>query len=289
MQIIKQDFDKKTFKSPLTTVTGNEGDKCNYPTRLDPYGKGCYYNCKYCYAKSLLDFRGYWNPSNPSVTPLKQIINTVKKLKTGTVVRLGGMTDCFQPKEAITHRTAHTIQLLNKKKIHYLIVTKSDLLLRKQYMKLLDKQLAHIQISIPTTNDNTLNNTDNAPPFKQRKKTVETLYKKGYDISIRCSPILYDTINYDLLNNIECNKILIEFLRINSKIKQQLKNIINTHEYTHKENNYYHLPLKQKIKILNKITNFDQKTVCEDCTTHYNFFKDHYNYNPDDCCNLTFS
>lgn len=29
------------FKSFYKTVGGNEGDKCNYPTRLDTYGKGC--------------------------------------------------------------------------------------------------------------------------------------------------------------------------------------------------------------------------------------------------------
>ena len=38
------------FKSFYKTVGGGEGDKCYYPTRLDPYGRGCYYNCAYCYA-----------------------------------------------------------------------------------------------------------------------------------------------------------------------------------------------------------------------------------------------
>ena len=46
------------FKSFLKTVRGNEGSKCNYPTRLDLYGRGCDHDCSYCYAKSLLNFRG---------------------------------------------------------------------------------------------------------------------------------------------------------------------------------------------------------------------------------------
>ena len=45
------------FGSFYKTVGGGEGDKCFYPTRLDPYGRGCYFNCTYCYAKGLLDFR----------------------------------------------------------------------------------------------------------------------------------------------------------------------------------------------------------------------------------------
>ena len=44
------------LKSFYKTVGGNEGNKCNYPTRLDTYGCGCMHDCKYCYAKSLLDF-----------------------------------------------------------------------------------------------------------------------------------------------------------------------------------------------------------------------------------------
>ena len=49
---------EKEYKSFYKTVGGNEGGKCNYPTRLDLYGKGCYHHCAYCYARSLLDFRG---------------------------------------------------------------------------------------------------------------------------------------------------------------------------------------------------------------------------------------
>ena len=57
------------FKSFYKTVSGNEGNKCNYPTRLDLYGCGCFHDCSYCYAKSLLNFRGLWHPDNPSVFP----------------------------------------------------------------------------------------------------------------------------------------------------------------------------------------------------------------------------
>ena len=65
--------DMKEFKSFYKTVQGNEGNKCNYPTRLDTYGCGCAHDCKYCYAKSLLDFRGMWDPEDPAVAPLDEI------------------------------------------------------------------------------------------------------------------------------------------------------------------------------------------------------------------------
>ena len=274
------------YGSPHKTVGGNEGDKCNYPTRLDTYGKGCYFNCKYCYAKNLLNFRGYWHPDNPDTADLKTIHNIIKHTHTGTVLRLGGMTDCFQPKERIKRVTYNTIRMLNKKKIHYLIVTKNNMIIRPEYLEILDKKLAHIQISIPSTENRILQYTDNAPSYEERKKTVETLHKEGYDVSIRLSPMLQPYVDFKKINNIKCDKILIEFLRINSKIIKDMQHIINPEEYTVNENNYKHLPLNKKIELIKKIHK-PQITICEDVTTHYQYFKENINHNPDDCCNLT--
>ena len=278
-------LEKDLYASPMKTVGGNEGDKCNYPTRLDTYGKGCYFNCKYCYAKSLLDFRKLWNPLKPNKADLKDIIKIVRETPSGSVLRLGGMTDCFQPRESADRVTYNTIRLLNRKKIHYLIVTKNDMITRREYLEILDKDLAHIQISIPSTEDKVLNFTDNAPSFERRKKAVETLYEAGFDVSIRCSPLLSKGMNYDKLNNINCDKILVEFLRVNSKIHKALKGLVNIDEYTVKENNYRHLPLNRKLELLKRIC-YPQVTVCEDVTSHYNYFRENVNYNTEDCCNL---
>ena len=99
----------KDFKSVGKTVGGNEGDKCHYPTRLDTYGCGCQHDCKYCYAKTLLDFRGLWDAKNPAVTNIAEISKAIRKMNRGDVVRLGGMTDCFQPLEKIHRNTYKTI------------------------------------------------------------------------------------------------------------------------------------------------------------------------------------
>lgn len=54
----------KEFKSFYKQVGGNEGSKCRYNTRLDLYGCGCAHDCAYCYAKSLLSFRGFGTRRN---------------------------------------------------------------------------------------------------------------------------------------------------------------------------------------------------------------------------------
>ena len=139
------------FKSFYETVSGGEGNKCKYPTRLDTYGCGCQHNCKYCYAKSLLSFRKLWNAKEPAVADINKIEKTIQSIQKGTVVRLGGMTDCFQPLEKEIRNTYKTIQLLNRYGIEYLIVTKSSLV--AEYINVLDKKLAHIQITVTCTDD----------------------------------------------------------------------------------------------------------------------------------------
>lgn len=87
----------KEFKSFYKKVGGGEGNKCHYPTRLDTYGCGCQHDCSYCYAKSLLSFRGLWDTKEPSVANTQKVKNVIKKIDSGKILRLGGMTDCFQP------------------------------------------------------------------------------------------------------------------------------------------------------------------------------------------------
>lgn len=79
----------KEYKSFYKTVEGNEGEKCYYPTRLDTYGCGCQHDCKYCYAKALLEFRGLWSSKDPSVADISKIEKKIASLKKGSIVRLG--------------------------------------------------------------------------------------------------------------------------------------------------------------------------------------------------------
>lgn len=266
----------KEFKSFYKEVKGNEGGKCRYNKRLDTYGCGCAHDCSYCYAKSLLSFRGLWDAAEPSVASLAKIERKIAKLEPGTIVRLGGMTDCFQPLERRERVTKGTIELLNKYGIGYLIVTKSDLVC--EYMDILDKQLAHIQISI------TFAPCEKAVSVERRIKAVETLFASGFDVAVRLSPYIPQFVDFDRLNGIKCNKIIVEFLRVNHWIKTWLP--LDYTEYTVKQSGYQHLPLSRKIEYLSKVTGFDEVSVCEDVTEHYEYWKEAVNFNKDDCCNL---
>ena len=279
------------FKSFFKTVSGNEGSRCHYNTRLDTYGCGCQHNCGYCYARSLLDFRKLWNAASPSVADIGKIRRVVKtKLKAGDIVRLGGMTDCFQPIEKQCRTTLQTIKALNEEGIGYLIVTKNDLVAADEYIDEMDKDLAHIQVSITCTDDVISRRIEpGAPTPPARIKAVEKLFDEGFDVSVRLSPYIPEIVDINVVNSIRCNKILVEFLRVNTWIQKWLTNMgigIDLSPYCETHSGYRHMPLAGKRNLLSKITGFNEVSVCEDVEGHWGYWRDHINHNPDDCCNI---
>ena len=275
---------KKEFKSFFKTVGGNEGNKCHYPTRLDTYGCGCSHDCSYCYAKSLLDFRHLWNPEDPAIADIEKIRKKISKLPKDMVVRLGGMTDCFQPIEK-THRvTYETIKALNENGISYLIVTKSAIIADEEYLEILDKDLAHIQITVTTTDDELSKTYEKASVPSERIKAIEKLQEMGFDVTLRLSPFIPEYVDLSIINNVKCDKILVEFLRVNTWIQKWFN--IDYSDYTVKQSGYRHLPLEKKKEYISKITGYKEMTVCEDESDAYEYWKEHFNHNPNDCCNL---
>lgn len=274
----------KDFGAIVKEVGGNEGNKCNYPYRLDTYGCGCQHDCKYCYAKSLLDFRKLWNSQNPAIGNIDEISKEIKKIpKDCKAVRLGGMTDCFQPLEKLHRVTYKTIKLLNKRRVPYLIVTKSAMIADPEYITILDKDLAHIQITVTTLDDALAKTYEKATPPSQRIKAIQILQENGFDVQLRLSPFIPEFVDIDKLNGLGINKICIEFLRVNTWIKKWFD--IDYSPYTLKQSGYEHMPLEKKKEIISKI-HFKEMTVCEDETEAYEYWKSNFNFNKEDCCNL---
>jgi len=275
----------KEFKSFYKTVGGNEGNKCHYATRLDTYGCGCQHDCSYCYAKSLLSFRNLWDSNNPSVADITKIEKVIKKIPKGTVIRLGGMTDCFQPCESIYNITYDTIKLLNKYNIGYLIVTKSAMVADDKYIDIMDKKLAHIQITVTMLDDERYKELkyEKASLPSERIKAIKKLQESGFDVAIRLSPLIPEYMDFDKLNDLGINKAIVEFLRVNHWIEKWFD--IDYSKYVLKANGYKHLRLNYKMELLSKIK-IPNISVCEDYTEHYEYWKKNFNPNMDDCCNL---
>lgn len=135
---------KKEFKSFIKVAGGSEAQLCHYPFKLDTYGKGCCNACKYCFAKSVLDFRKLWDEENPSPANYENIeklfVDVFEKDKkrnkfydlmiNKVPIRLGGMTDCFSKIEQKEEVTYKLLKLFNKYDYPYLILTKNTLILQ---------------------------------------------------------------------------------------------------------------------------------------------------------------
>lgn len=271
------------FKSFYKEVGGNEGDKCKYKTRLDTYGCGCEHDCKYCYAKSLLSFRNLWNALDPAVANIKEIEKVVKKIPKGSIIRLGGMTDCFQPIELKHRVTYETIKLLNKYRIGYLIVTKSHLVANDEYLEIYDKELAHFQVTVTTLDDDLSVTYEKASVPSKRVEAILKLQELGFDVAIRLSPIIEEFMNFDKLNNLGIKKAIVEFLRVNTWIKKWFD--IDYSKYKLKQSGYRFLRLDDKKEIIKKIK-IPEISVCEDYSPHYKYWEVNVNANRNDCCNL---
>lgn len=278
----------KDFKNVGKMVGGNEGNVCKYPYRLDTYGCGCSHDCSYCYAKSLLEFRGLWNPQNPSVALISDISKQIKNIKKGTTVRLGGMTDCFQPIEKVHRVTYKTIKLLNKRHIPYLIITKSPIIADDEYLGLMDKDLAHIQFTLTFTDDEQYKQAgiEKAPLPSKRIEAIEKLEANGFDTCIRLSPYIREFIDLEILNNIKCDKVLVEFLRVNHWIKQWLDGKCDLSIYTKNFHGYNHMPFEIKKELVDRMGQSHTITVCDFEPEYLDYWKKEFNPNKDDCCNL---
>ena len=275
----------KEFKSFYKEVKGGEGDRCKYNIRLDTYGCGCQHDCQYCYAKSLLSFRGLWDAKNPAVADINKIQRKIAKIPDETIIRLGGMTDCFMPMEKQKRVTYETIKLLNKYGVGYLIVTKSSIVADDEYIAIMDKNLAHIQITVTTTDDGLYKRLayEKATLPSQRIAAIKKLQDAGFDVAIRLSPLIEEFIDFDYLNSLGIKKAEVEFLRVNHWIKKWFD--VDYSAFTLNEGGYSHLPLEKKKQIIERIK-IPQISVCEDVNEHYEYWRDNFNPNRDDCCNL---
>ena len=254
------------------TVGGNEGSKCHYPTRLDTYGCGCGHDCSYCYAKDMITNLGSnWDPLNPKYADIKRIETKLKKLPKGTILRLGGLTDCFQPLELQKKVTLETIKLLNKYGIGYLIVTKSHFVANDEYIEVMDPNLAHIQITTTTFDDELSLKYEKASVPSKRVQAIEKLQALGFDVAFRLSPYVEGWVDFDKLNQVKCDKILVEFLRVNQTIMRRFP--VEEKDFPVHEAGYLHMSLETKLEVLSKITGFKEVSVCDDNSEHYDYWQ----------------
>ncbi len=192
------------FRSPLKLVNSHSAcQQCLYTLEVDTYGRGCVHDCVYCYAKAELTVHGYWN--NPIPLPVDinilrstfyTVFETNKKSKWRSLLekriplRIGSMSDSFMFMDKKYKVTQELLRLLKFYNYPYIIFTRSDLVAHDDYLKLMDTDLASIQFSISSINDEMNKLIEpGAPSAKRRLISAQTLSKAGFWTTVRINPL----------------------------------------------------------------------------------------------------
>lgn len=190
------------YKAPVKIAGAGEAQRCFYPFKIEPYGRGCSHNCLYCYARSCNDFRGQWDPKRPYVTRLSTIRDVFKSalyhgrttgklnklIRSQVPVRIGSFTDCYGAVEDKWRNTRKLIQMLNAMHYPYMVMTKSDRVLEDA--DLLNPNLCYVQFSVSTPDDEKAKIMEpGAPPTSKRLDALRQLHEAGFWTAARINPM----------------------------------------------------------------------------------------------------
>lgn len=191
------------FKTPLKLVNYHSScTRCHYAFEMDTYGRGCIHECVYCYAKEQLTTRGYWNRPIPfpvDIGAIRKIFYTVfeteKSSKWRTILseriplRLGGMSEPFMWMDRKYKVAIEVLKILDFYSYPYIIFTRSDLLAEPDYLRVLNPELACIQMSVCGGNEQLTRQLEPGSPSPIRRlKALATLNKNGFWTAVRLNP-----------------------------------------------------------------------------------------------------
>ena len=316
----------KEYKSFLKFPEGEEASRCFYTLRCDPYGRGCQHNCQYCYAYGLLDFRHLWDSENPAVADINKIrkmfedtfekdkvTKTTQALKDRKPIRLGGMTDVLQPAEEEVGITYELLKILKEYQYPYLLLTKSTLVGSDKYLEVLDKDLAYVQLTVTSLNEQMSKTIEQgAPAPKERLEALRRLSSAGIYNAGRLSPLFpmyqdghfskglgekqFNYFSWDLVHAIcetGCNTLVGEFMRftpfaikkLNECLGEDISWLITddcirrggARHFSTEEKKYYFERVREICD-----QHGTEFTVCDD--GDFEAFK-YLWANPNDCCN----
>lgn len=177
--------------------------KCHYSLEIDSYGRGCFHDCTYCYAKDQLSARRYWNNPQPFPVNLAELRSIFYKvfetdktskwrdiLQKRIPIRVGSMSDSFMYIDSRYGVTKELIRIFNFYKYPHIFFTRSDLAAHDDYIEIIDPNLCAIQYSVSGNNSKLIRAIEpGAPSFKRRLNAVRKLNENGIWATVRINPM----------------------------------------------------------------------------------------------------
>lgn len=161
---------------------------CELPVRFDTY-TGCSHNCTYCFVQKKIDISKI-EPFE-SLKALKNFVEGKRSSETSWCdwdipLHWGGVSDPFQPIEKIYRRSFDCLKYLAETQYPFVISTKGRLIVETEYLKLLSKCNAVVQVSMVSSLYDKLE--PGAPTFEERMEMLPLLAKNTRRLIVRISP-----------------------------------------------------------------------------------------------------
>ncbi len=211
---------------------------CHSIFRIEP-ASYCTFSCIYCYAR-------WYRQENDKLTirhirEFKKFIKYLIKNKIDKVpvFRLSTLVEPFQNDEKCLTRALNILDFCIEYEIPLIINTKSDNILKEDVMnriiKLNDKGLVIVQISICSLNEELCKKLEpNAPSPQRRLNIIEKLIDNDVPTVVRYQPLIPTVADLEyvdiveMLHNLHVRHIIVEALRLDFKTFQIIKNIISS-------------------------------------------------------------
>ncbi len=192
------------FKGNMKLLDAEDCSSCFHRFEIDTYGRGCLHNCAYCYAKSYLHVRKYWNEPIPfpiDIVSIRKAFYTVfetdKKSKYRSILerkvplRIGSMSDSFMWLDKQFHVTRELMKILSFYKYPSLIFTRSDLVADDEYIQVMDPKLTQVQFSMSSINEKLTRQIEpGAPTPERRLAALKKLKESGFKTVVRINPLI---------------------------------------------------------------------------------------------------
>jgi DNA repair photolyase len=157
---------------------------------INPY-RGCEFSCLYCYTQENKNIgKSKLTESLAIKTNIIEVLKNELSTKIVKRVLLGSTTECFQPCEKDFHLTEKIMQILNKKKIPFTILTKSSAI--GDYTETIAANKNNkVFFTINFADEKTIRKIEqNSSPLSERIAAINTLINRGVSVRMHIGPFI---------------------------------------------------------------------------------------------------
>jgi DNA repair photolyase len=190
----------KVYEEQVRSIlTANDSPDIPYRFSVNPY-RGCQHGCAYCYARRTHEYLGFGAGSDFE-TQIVVKVNAPQRLArafshrrwTREPVAFSGVTDCYQPLEAVYQLTRRCLQVCVEYANPAEIVTKSYLVVRDidVLKQLHDRAGASVCFSIPFADPQVARKLEPHVPAPQRQfEAMRRLADAAIPVGILIAPVI---------------------------------------------------------------------------------------------------